>query len=137
MEDIVEFYVKNICQKNKFEYISQATSAKVKEIFGLNLTVDKSSRMIDFAIYNKHHLYLIETNFYSGGGSKLKSTAGEYKDMFDYWKKDGHKFVWITDGIGWETTKRPLEETFNRIDYILNLDMVSKQMLEKIIVGNL
>jgi len=137
MEDIVEFFVKDICQRNGFEYISQATSVKIKQNFGLHLTVDKSSRMLDFAIYNKKNLYLIETNFYSGGGSKLKSTAGEYKDMFDYWKKDGHKFIWITDGIGWETTKRPLEETFNRIDYILNLDMISKNILEKIIVGNL
>lgn len=57
--------------------------------------------------------------------------------MFDYWINDGHKFIWITDGIGWNSTKLPLLETFNHIDYILNLDMVLKGILEDIIVNNL
>lgn len=80
-------------------------------------------------------LFLIETNFYTDGGSKLKATAGEYKTMFDYWKNDGHIFIWVTDGYGWKTAKRPLEETFNHIDYTLNLEMVAKGVLEKIITG--
>jgi len=99
------------------------------------MTVDKTSRRIDFVIFNGKDLFLIETNFYTGGGSKLKATAGEYQTMFDYWKKDGHKFIWVTDGEGWKTTKRPLEETFNHIDYTLNLDMVAKGVLEKITTG--
>lgn len=137
MEDIVEFFVKDICKRNKYEYIIQANARKVKQKWNLNLTIDKSSRNIDFAVYNGRYLYLIETNFYGGGGSKLKSTAGEYKIMFDYWKKDGHKFVWITDGLGWKATHRPLRETFNHIDYLLNLEMVSKKALEDIITKNL
>jgi type II restriction enzyme len=136
MEGIVKFFIKDICDRNNFEFIEQATSSKIKEIWNLNLTVDKSKRRIDFAIYNGTNLYLIETNFYGGTGSKLKSTAGEYKTMFDYWSNDGHKFIWITDGIGWKSTKAPLEETFNHIDYILNLEMLSKRILEDIIVGN-
>ncbi len=137
MEEDVEFYVKDICQRNGYEYIREATAPKVKEEWGLTMTVDKSSRRIDFVINNGKGLYLIETNFYTGGGSKLKSTAGEYKAMFDYWKNDGHGFIWITDGKGWHTTKRPLEETFNHIDYMLNLDMVSKGIFEKILASNL
>ncbi len=137
MEEIVEFFVKDICEKNNFSYINQATAGKIKEKWNINLKVDKSSRKIDFAINNNSHLYLLETNFYGGGGSKLKSTAGEYKAMFDFWKNDGKKFIWITDGTGWKTTKKPLEETFNHIDYILNLEMVQKKVLEGIIVNNL
>jgi len=135
MEDIVEFYVKDLCERKDYEYLKEATAPKVKEKWGKILTVDKSSRRIDFAIFNGKDLYLIETNFYTGGGSKLKATAGEYKTMFDYWKNDGHNFIWITDGYGWNTTKRPLEETFKHIDYILNLDMIAKMILEKIISG--
>lgn len=136
MEEIIEFYVQEICKRCNYEYLVQATSLKIKEKWGINLTVDKSSRRIDFSIYNGEYLYLIETNFYGGSGSKLKSTAGEYKTMFDYWINDGHKFIWITDGIGWNSTKLPLLETFNHIDYILNLDMVLKGILEEIIVNN-
>jgi len=82
-------------------------------------------------------LFLIETNFYGGVGSKLKSTAGEYKTMFDYWKKDGHKFIWITDGLGWKATHLPLRETFDHIDYLLNLEMISKRIMEDMLRGSL
>jgi len=137
MEDIVEFFVKDVCGRNKYEYITQANARKVEQKWNLKLTVDKSSRNIDFAVCNGKSLYLIETNFYGGGGSKLKSTAGEYITMFDYWRKDGHRFIWVTDGLGWKSTYRPLRETFNHIDYLLNLEMVSKELLEDILTKNL
>lgn len=136
MEDIVGFFIKDMCKRNDFEYIPQANSGKIHSAWGLQMTVDKSSRNIDFAVNAKKSLYLIETNFYGGGGSKLKSTAGEYRTMFDYWKKDGHKFIWITDGLGWRSTHLPLRETFNHIDVLLNLEMVSKGLLEGILAGN-
>lgn len=137
MEEIIEFYVSDICKRNDLQYIPQATSSKVREKFGLKMSVDKSSRKVDFAVFNGKKLYLIETNFYGGGGSKLKATAGEYQTMFDYWTQDGHGFIWVTDGKGWKTTRRPLEETFNHVDYVLNLEMLSKKMLEDILIENL
>lgn len=133
MEAIVEFFIKGICQRNQLEYIREATAKKVKQEWGLTLEVDKSSRRVDFIVKNNSQLFLIETNFYSGGGSKLKSTAGEYKSMYDFWKKHGHEFIWITDGYGWAKTRLPLEETFEYTDYVLNLEMVSKGLLEDII----
>ena len=134
MEDIVEFFISDFCRRRGLEYIKEATSDKVFNQWKLNLKVDKSSRRIDFIINNNNHLFLIETNFYGGGGSKLKSTAGEYKSMYDFWKSDGHDFIWITDGKGWHTTRLPLLETFNYIDYVLNLDMVSNGLLEDIVI---
>ncbi len=136
MEKIVEFYVKDLCEKNKLDYLKEATSKKIKDKWGINLKVDKSSRRIDFVVKKDNSLVLLETNFYSGGGSKLKSTAGEYKSMYDFWKSDGRCFIWITDGAGWRKTKLPLQEAFEHTDYILNLDMVSKNLLEDIVLGN-
>jgi len=133
METIVEFFIKDICQRKKLDYIKDASTTRVTNKWGIRLKVDKSSRRVDFAINKNGQLFLIETNFYGGGGSKLKSTAGEYRTMFDFWKSDGHEFIWITDGYGWHSTRLPLQETFNHIDYILNLDMVSKGILEDII----
>ena len=88
-------------------------------------------------MHNGKSLYLIETNFYRGGGSKLKSTAGEYKALQDYLRKSGHTFIWITDGFGWKTTIRPLEEAFNHIDFVLNLALVENGVLEHIIKGDI
>ncbi|MFH1538002.1 MAG: type II restriction endonuclease [bacterium] len=137
MEAIVEFFINDICSKNRFEYMTQATSKKIHDKWGFKLSVDKSSRSIDFAVNNRGALYLIETNFYGGSGSKLKSTAGEYMTLHNLLTESGHKFLWITDGIGWIPTRRPLEETFNHIDYILNLEMITKGLLEAIILEKL
>lgn len=137
MEDIVETYIKNICKHKGLDYIKEATAYKVREKWDIKLKVDKSSRRFDFAINNGKSLYLIETNYYGGGGSKLKSTAGEYKALYDFLISDGHKFIWVTDGFGWQSTSRPLEETFNHIEYLLNLKMLTEGLLEDIITNNL
>lgn len=34
---------------------------------------------------------------------------------------DGFEFVWITDGIGWNSARNKLEEAFNIIPQIYNL----------------
>lgn len=133
MENLVEFFVKDICQRNGYEYIAQATADKIKSKWNKKITVTKSSKRIDFAINTPKKLYLIETNFYGGGGSKLKSTAGEYSDIYHQWTRDGHQFIWVTDGFGWKKTQRPLRDTFNNTDYIINLDMIQKGVLEELL----
>lgn len=133
MENLAEFFIKDICQRNGYEYIAQATADKIYKQWGKKITVNKSSKRIDFAINTPHKLYLIETNFYGCGGSKLKSTAGEYADIYHQWTNDGHRFIWITDGYGWQKTQRPLRDTFDTTDYILNIDMVQKGVLEELL----
>ncbi|MDJ0716317.1 MAG: type II restriction endonuclease [Prochloraceae cyanobacterium] len=133
METIVESLLLQIQQQKSILLISQATSEKIRTQWGISVKVDKSSRRFDFAVKNDDTLYLIETNYYGGRGSKLKATAGEYRTLFNFISSQGHKFIWITDGIGWKTTLRPLEETFSHIDYILNLKMVSTGLLSEII----
>ena len=133
MESICERFVKEYCEQNGFEYIDQATSKKIKDIFGVDLKMDKIDRRIDFAIKTNQNLYLIEVNYYSGGGSKLKATAGEYKDLSDLLKGQGYEFIWLTDGKGWNTAKSPLKETFEHDDYILNLSMIKDGVLEEIV----
>lgn len=129
MENIVEVFIKDVCEKNNFRYLKEANAEKIKNELGYDVPVDKSSRRYDFVIDNKKELFIIETNFYGGGGSKLKSTAGEYRNLFDV-LNGKYKFFWITDGIGWKTTSKPLRETFNHNDYLFNLTMLEKGILE-------
>ncbi len=133
MESIVEVFVADACANNKADYIRQATAHKIKDKWGIVIQIDKSSRQIDFVICKNDKLYFIETNFYGGGGSKLKSTAGEYITMNKYWNEQGIEFLWITDGQGWLSTQHPLREYFNQADYLLNLEMLQKGYLNKIL----
>lgn len=135
MEDSVEEYVAATCASHGFTFLSQATAGRIQSEFGKRLTVDRTDRTIDFAINTPGKLYLIETNYYDGGGSKLKSTAGEYKALFDLVQASGHQFVWITDGKGWLSTLRALRETFDYTDYILNLDMVAAGVLDDLLTS--
>ena len=136
MESIVEIFISEHCQKKShLSYLSQATPKKINKEWGIHVHYKKSARSFDFAIYNKlkNQLFWVETNFYNGGGSKLKSVCGEFKILFNELKKQNIQFIWITDGFGWKTVKRPLEETFNNNDYIFNIDMLKNEILNEVI----
>ncbi len=132
MEDIVEFFIADLCKAKNYKYLKEATSQKIKIEWGFDVPVDKSSRRYDYVINTGKELVIFETNFYGVGGSKLKSTAGEYRYLFNVLHGQ-YKFVWITDGNGWKTTSRPLRETFNHNDYIISLDMIERGVLNFIV----
>ena len=134
MESIVEEFVSDASSDLNIEYMPKATAIKIKEEWNIDVKVDKSSRIIDFAINKSGKLYFIECNFYGGGGSKLKSTATEYIRMNEYWNKQGIEFIWITDGAGWKSTLKPLREYYDKADYLLNLEMLRKGILKKILI---
>lgn len=130
METVVEYYLSPFCQKNNLDFISQATPNAIKDKWGFKVPVDKSSRRFDFAISNGKTLVLMEVNFYGGGGSKLKATAGEYKDLNNLLKVPNTKFVWITDGQGWHTTREPLRSAYEQLDYLWNLNWLYRDYLQ-------
>lgn len=134
MEEIAEHHVRTICTARGFEYLAQATAQAIQERFNKTVPVDDSERRFDFAVNTPRGLYLVETNFYGGGGSKLKATAGEYIGLHDFVKQGGHEFVWVTDGRGWLTALLPLKAAFNKLDYIVNLEMVNLGVLEDILM---
>lgn len=138
MESLVENFVVETAGELQAEYMAQATAAKVKSAWDFNLMMDKSERRVDFAIFKDDHLFLVETNFYGGGGSKLKSTATEYCEMFErYSAQHNVDFLWITDGFGWKGTQPPLREYCRKADYLLNLTTVRTKRLLTNILGEL
>ena len=136
MESLVEKIIQKFCDENRLEYISQATQFKIKEKWNFKIQLDKTDRRFDFAIFNKkkNKLFVFETNFYGGGGSKLKSTAGEYKPLFDFLRGQNIDLIWVTDGIGWNTTKPALYETFLHNDYLFNIELMKKDILKEIVL---
>lgn len=134
MEEIVESFIGDFCNKNGFEYLSQARSTEIKKKWGIDVKVNKSERSFDFAVFNpkSRKIKLFEANFYNGGGSKLKAVCGEFKSLYTELKEQGIDFIWITDGLGWHTAKRPLEETYNNNEYVFNLNMLEAGILNNL-----
>lgn len=133
MEGIVERHVANICEQFNFEFKAQATAPFIKEEWNIEVPVDKSERRFDVAVYDKdrHKVWLIETNYYGGGGSKLKAVAGEFSELsrFVTTSADDVSFIWVSDGQGWHTARLPMAEAFGHVDYIFNLDMLKQDYL--------
>ncbi|NMC98790.1 MAG: restriction endonuclease [Bacteroidales bacterium] len=99
-------------------YKKEVSSTAFPEIMSLGTDVKR----LDFVIKTKKKTYLIETNFYNGGGSKLNETARSYSDVapkINQYKN--YEFVWITDGQGWLSAKNKLEEAYNIIPSMYNL----------------
>ena len=134
MEEIVGLFLDDFCKKNNLEYLPQARPGKIKEKWDFDIKVDKSERSFDFAVHNPQNgkIKLIETNFYNGGGSKLKAVCGEFRSLYDELHIQDIEFIWVTDGLGWQTTKRPLEETYNHNDYVFNLSMLEDGALNEL-----
>lgn len=137
MEDIVEAFVKDLCDKNPwFEYKEQATASFMKTTWNIDVQSDKSSRRFDFAIYdgNKQEVYLIEVNYYGWGWSKLKAVAWEFAWLYDFMQTQNIKFFWLTDWLGWNTALKPLEEAYNKMDgNIYNIEMLKEWILDELI----
>lgn len=89
-------------------------------------------KRFDFTVSTKKKTYLIETNFYNVGGSKLNEVARAYSDIAPKINKyPNYEFVWITDGTGWLSAKNKLEEAYSIIPSIYNLANI-KNFIQKL-----
>mgnify|MGYP003308501012 CR=1 FL=1 len=120
--DITETLVARIFDNANIAYDKQVSSKEFPEISQVLGAVQK---VFDFVISTKEKTYLIEVNFYSGGGSKLNEVARSYTDVAPKVNSvPGYEFVWITDGEGWASAKNKLEEAFATIPSIYNLSTI-------------
>lgn len=53
--------------------------------------------------------------------------------MNEYWNAQGIKFIWVTDGAGWQSTLTPLREYFDKTEYLLNLQFLQNGILTEVI----
>ena len=115
----MEGMVANILDKNGIEYRQEVYST---EWSNLQNVLGDDEKRFDFVIKTTSKTYLIEVNFYSGGGSKLNEVARSYSDIAPKINSvPGFEFVWITDGIGWKSARNKLQEAYNIIPSIYNL----------------
>ena len=141
MEDLVESYlIKAGLIKDK-TYFKEMYASDVEKRFGLNLSSlsndGRAEKRFDFVFVGAlGTVFACECNFYSGCGSKLNETARSYKTLTLEAKGiNNFEFVWFTDGIGWNTAKHNLEETFDVLDNLYNLEDLNSGAIETLVDG--
>ena len=126
-------------RKNRSGHIMENTVAKLfsdasisfrQEVYSSEFpelsVLGTDEKRFDFFIETTSKKYLIEVNFYSGGGSKLNEVARSYTELAPKINSvEGYEFVWITDGIGWKSARNKLEEAYNTIPSVYNLTNIS------------
>jgi len=121
MENLVEDFLQKAGLVKGTDYFKEMYISDIQRRWDIDLSsisnTGKTEKRFDFVVKKGDTVYGIETNFYASSGSKLNETARSYKTI-TLEAKDikGFAFVWFTDGIGWQSAKHNLEETFDVLD---------------------
>ncbi len=119
----MEKAVAKLFSKNGISFRQEVKNTEFEELTSLGEDVKR----FDFVIQTKNKTYLIETNYYNGGGSKLNEVARAYTDLAPKINQyEQFEFVWITDGQGWHSAKNKLQEAYSHIPKIYNLNTLPK-----------
>lgn len=137
MENLVDSFIEKsgfIKDKTYFKemYISQITDKWDIDLSAIS-NQGKMEKRFDFVVKTPNMIYGIETNFYGSGGSKLNETARSYKTLaLETETIDGFTFVWFTDGKGWTSARHNLEETFDVMEHIYNINDMEKGIITEV-----
>ena len=136
MEDLVESYLIKAGLVKYKTYFKEMYKSEIEKKFGLDLSSisndGKTEKRFDFVFIGAFgQIFACECNFYGSSGSKLNETARSYKNLAIESKNiKGFNFVWFTDGIGWNTAKHNLEETFDVLDNLFNINDLDNSCLD-------
>lgn len=121
--DIMGNKIAEILTSNNIPFRREVNSTEFAEMKCLG----EDRKRFDFVVKTSVKTYLIEVNFYSGGGSKLNEVARSYSEIAPRINKiPNFEFVWITDGIGWKSAKNKLEEAYYIIPGVYNLTNIQQ-----------
>ena len=137
MENLVECFIQKAGFVKGGTYFKEMYIHEIQEKWHIDLSAisnqGKMEKRFDFVIKTEHMIYGIETNFYGSGGSKLNETARSYKTLaLEADTIDGFTFVWFTDGKGWASAKHNLEETFDVMEHIYNINDLENDIIPEV-----
>lgn len=137
MENLVESYIQKAGFVKWQNYFKEMYIHEIEQKWNVNLSAisnqGKMEKRFDFVIKTDKQIYVIETNFYASGGSKLNETARSYKTLAqEVATIDGVTFIWFTDGCGWNSARNNLEETFDVLDTVYNIQDLENNILQNI-----
>lgn len=101
---------------------------------GFEISRALKERKADFILIKDNGVVInIEVNFFSDTGSKPQEIVGAYINRQQELKNNGHYFIWVTDGSGWQGQRNEMKRAFDELDYVLNTSFVKRGFLQKII----
>lgn len=138
MENLVESYLIKSGLIKGVNYFKEMYIHEIENIWHLDLSAisnqGKSEKRFDFVVKGRDTLYGIETNFYASSGSKLNETARSYKTIaLETRDIKNFKFIWITDGQGWNSARFNLQETFDVLEDLYCIDELEKGILTNVL----
>ena len=141
MENLVESYIQKADFIKGQNYFKEMYIHEIEQKWNIDLSAisnqGKMEKRFDFVIKTDNQIYVIETNFYSSGGSKLNETARSYKTLAqEVATIDGVTFIWFTDGCGWNSARNNLEETFDVLDTVYNIQDLEDGVFSNLYVQN-
>lgn len=132
MEDVVEEFFKLA----GIPYQTQMKYKDIDEQYETNLcSIGKSTKKFDFVFRSpkNNELIVMEVNCYGTQGSKPNETAKSYIELNDKIKAmNGVKFVWITDGNGWNSSRLNLEDAYDNIEHLYTIKDLEDGILNKL-----
>ncbi len=139
MEDLVEEYIRRAQFIEGETYFKEICIHEITEKWGIDLSAisnqGQTEKRFDFVVKTDNMIYLIETNFYRSGGSKLNETARSYKNIaIEAREIEGVTFVWFTDGIGWLKARNNLKEAFDVMPDIYNINELENNIMRRVFV---
>lgn len=137
MEELLEDFIKKAGFIKEQNYFKEMKIHQITEKWHIDLSAisnsGKTEKRFDYVIKTDHMIYGIETNFYSSSGSKLNETARSYKTLsLEADTIEGFTFVWFTDGKGWMSARNNLEETFDIMEHIYNINDLENGIISKV-----
>lgn len=137
MENLVESFIKKAGYIKDKTYFKEMYIHQITEKWNIDLSAisnqGKTEKRFDYVIKTPNMIYGIETNFYGGGGSKLNETARSYKTLaIETDTIDGFTFAWFTDGKGWTSARHNLEETFDVMEHIYNINDMENGIITEV-----
>ncbi|MDR2598769.1 MAG: type II restriction endonuclease [Oscillospiraceae bacterium] len=139
MENLVESYLQKTGLISGETYFKEMKISTIETKWNIDLSIlsnqGKTTKKFDFVVKTDKTIYAIETNFYTGSGSKLNETARSYKNIaVDAKQIEGFEFVWFTDGQGWKSARNNLEETFDVLEHIYCINDMENNIMNRIFV---
>lgn len=137
MENIVESYIQKAGFIKDINYFKEMYIHSITEKWGIDLSAisntGKTEKRFDYVVKTENQIYVVETNCYSSGGSKLNETARSYKQIAQEVDTiDRVTFVWFTDGAGWISARHNLEETFDIMPHIYNINDLENDIIREV-----
>lgn len=137
MENLVESFIKKSGFVKDETYFKEMYIHQITDKWGVDLSAisnqGKTEKRFDFVVKTSNMIYGIETNFYGSGGSKLNETARSYKTLaLETDTIDGFTFVWFTDGKGWTSARHNLEEPFDVMEHIYNINDMENGIITEV-----